>query len=209
MVLAGCQPAPEGPAKAWPQRDRAADETLNLLKELVTDEDSAEMGFRSPDEVAHAKRGAALEIFNIDLDRLKSYAPGADPASLLATTARWIYPVTVNGQVRSSVSVVKVAEGFRPSGFGDAETIKAVSRYRTGADPARDIVVRIPALSLYFLGKRSGSGLLLTPLNADPALDVPGQPRLTPGVAVPAQVVLQRLVPLAQAYGRPPGQPRP
>jgi hypothetical protein len=95
--------------------------------------------------------------------------------------------------VRSSVTVVKKETGYTTASFGNADVVKGLSRYR-GANTPDAFAVRIPALSMYFLGNRVENRLMLTPLSEDSRLP------LRIGVAVPAEDVVKALVPLAEAY---------
>jgi len=47
-----------------------------------------------------------------------------------AQTSEVIYPVTVGGQPRSSVTVVKKNDGYTPSSFGNAEVARQLTRIR-------------------------------------------------------------------------------
>ena len=55
-------------------------------------------------------------------------------------------------------------------------------------------MVRVLALNMYFLAKRVENRLFLTPIMEDPRLKLPI------GEAVPAEIVLEQLVPIANAY---------
>jgi hypothetical protein len=89
--------------------------------------------------------------------------------------------------------VVKKESGYTTASFGNAEIVKGLSRYR-GENAANAFAVRVPALSLYFLGNRTENRLMLTPVAEDARLP------FRVGVAVPAEEVLKVIVPLAQAY---------
>ena len=156
------------------------------------------MGFDSVEEVKQAQLGQSFAVSNIGLDQLKSYRTGANANSLLSNSSETIYPVTVRGQVKSSVTIVQKEGGYQPSSFGNAEIVKSLSRYRQGENPASDFVVRVLALNMYFLGRHVEDRLFLTPVIDDPRL------KLRPGESVPAEIVLEQLVPLANAYNGEP-----
>lgn len=194
LVAVGC--AQHGGENAPPQTgdaQQAASNALATLQKLVTAENYKGLGFGSADEVKSATLAPPLTLYNIGLDRLKSYQDGQDANALLAVSSETIYPVTAGGQVRSSVTVVKKETGYTTASFGNAEVVKALSRYR-GANAPNGFAVRIPAFSMYFLGNRVENRLTLTPVFEDTRLPF----RI--GVAVPAEDVLKALVPLAQAY---------
>jgi hypothetical protein len=194
ILLAGCAqkrgasaPPPVGDAQ------QAASNAITTLQKLVTEQNYKTLGFSSVDEVKSAALAAPLPMFNIGLDRLKSYQAGQDANALLTASSETIYPVTAGGQVRSSVTVVKKESGYTTASFGNAEIVKGLSRYRSDNMP-NAFAVRVPALSLYFLGNRIENRLMLTPVTEDSRLP------FRVGVAVPAEEVLKAIIPLAQAY---------
>ena len=117
---------------------------------------------------------------------------GADAASLLTRTAETVYPVMINGETKSSVTIVHKEGGYAPSSFGNAEIVKNLTRYRNPG--GSDFMVRVPALNLYFLGRQVDNHLVLVAVSEDARL------KLRPGEPAPAETVLQQLVPLANAY---------
>jgi len=194
MLAAGCaqkrgasSPPPVGDAQ------QAASNAIATFQKLVTEQNYKTLGFSSLDEVKNAVLAAPLPMFDIGLDRLKSYQAGQDANALLIASPETIYPVTVGGQVRSSVTVIKKESGYTTAGFGKAEIVKGLSRYRSDNMP-NAFAVRVPALSLYFLGNRVDNRLMLTPISEDSRVP------FRVGVAVPAEEVVKAIVPLAQSY---------
>lgn len=108
-----------------------------------------------------------------------------------------MYPVTVGGDVKSSVTITQRDNGYRASTFGDAEIIKSLSRYRK-TESQGDFVVRVPALAMYFLARRVDDRVLVIPIIDDPRLKV------KVGEAVPLETVIAQLVPLANGYNGEP-----
>jgi hypothetical protein len=192
LVMVGCQSesAPKPPA-AQPQE--AASNAIGVLQKLVTAENYRSFGFESADEVKEAQLGQPLPVSTIGLDKLKSSQSGAEPNSLLATSPETIYPVIVRGNVRSGVTIVHKAAGYEPASFGNAEIVKALSRYRQGQS-GNEFVVRIPAFNMYYLARRVENQLILVPIVDDPRLKVKA------GEAVPLQRLLVELRPLVDAY---------
>jgi len=192
LLIVACQDQGK-PPPLTSQASEAAMGALGVLRQLVTPQNFRSMGFDSPDEVSRAQLGAPLAVSNIGLDQLKQYKPGSDPAALLTTTAETVYPVVVDGNVKSSLTIVKKDGGYAASAFGNADVAKRLGRYRQNAG-AEAFIVRVPALNFYFVGQRTPAGLTLTPIVSDPRLRLPeGQP-------APANQVLMQLVPVAQAY---------
>jgi hypothetical protein len=191
----GCRGS-ERPTSSQPQE--AANKALGVLQKLINDQNYRTMGFDSVDEVKQAQLGQPFAVSTIGLEQLKSYRTGANANSLLSNSAETIYPVLVRGQVKSSVTIVQKQDGYQPSSFGNAEIVKSLSRYRQGESPAGQFVVRILALNMYFLGRHVEDRLFLTPIIDDPRL------KLRTGESVPAELVLEQLVPLANAYNELP-----
>lgn len=193
LFVAGCrenqQPQKPQPPASSPKE--AASSAIQTLQQAVTAQNFRALGFESADEVKRAALGQPLTQFDIGLDQLKSYKEGANVNSLLSASADTIFPVTVNGQVRSAVIVSKREGGYVPATFGRAEIVKALSRFRQQPD---DFVIRIPALNMYFVGRRVENHVLMTPIIDDPRII------LKTGAAMPAEEVLKQLVPVANAY---------
>jgi hypothetical protein len=191
LVMAGCQQRAEQPKPPSSQPQAAASDALGVLRKLINEQNYKGMGFDSVDEVKQAELAPPLDVYNIGLDQLRAYKVGENADSLLTKTSETIYPVAVNGQVKSSVTIVKKNEGYQPSSFGNAPIVKDLTRYRKEES---DFAVRVPALNMYFLARHVENHLLLTPIVEDPRL------KLHAGEAVPAETVLEQLVPIANAY---------
>jgi hypothetical protein len=194
LFTVGCQKSAEAPKPPAPQPQAAADDAIGVLQKLVNTQNYKGLGFDSVDEVKQAQLGAPFAVFDIGLDQLKGYKAGSDANGLLTASSKAIYPVTVGGQVKSSVTISHQDSGYKASSFGNAEIVKSLSRYRLTQAAASDFVVRVPAFNMYYLGRRVENRLLLVPIIDDPRL------KLKPGEAVGAETVLEQLAPLANAY---------
>jgi hypothetical protein len=192
LLIVACQNQGKPPPPT-PQASDAASGALGVLRQLVTPQNFRAMGFDSAEEVSRAQLGAPLPVNNIGLDQLKQYQPGTDPAALIKPTSETVYPILVDGNVKSSLTIVKKGDGYAPSAFGNADVAKRLGRYRAGAE-GDVFIVRVPALNFYFVGQRTAKGILLTPIVSDPRL------RLAEGQPAPADQVLAQLVPVARAY---------
>ncbi|HYL05146.1 MAG TPA: hypothetical protein VE075_03850, partial [Thermoanaerobaculia bacterium] len=176
---------------------RAAAEALPVLRQLVTRGNAQAMGFRSADEAARATLQEPLRIFLVRLDPLRKFHAGQDPQELLTGGDRVLFPLAVDGEVRSSVEVDGSGGHWRTAGFGRPALVRALAaaRDKIGASPGSPaFAVHVAALNLYFVGKRDGGQLLLAAVIADPRL------KLALGETRPAQEVFAELVPLAQKY---------
>src|SRR5579859_1241230 len=101
LIIAGCQanPAPKPPSA---QPEQAASDAIGVLQKLVNETNYKAMGFDSADQVKQAQLGAPMAVSDVGLDQLKGYLPQTNPANHLSTTSETVYPVTVNGAVKSS-----------------------------------------------------------------------------------------------------------
>ncbi len=161
------QQGDRNPALQGKDPDEAAKKSLEAFRGLVTDQNFKALGFESRDEVAAAQLAEPLRVSLVPLDQLQKYERGSDPQRLLIEANRIIYPVTVKDQVRSSISVTKVDDGWQGANFGSAVLVKLL----TGARKAKsDFVVSAPAMNAYFLASRADNRLLLTPILDDPNL---------------------------------------
>jgi len=193
VLLVGCESkqAPKPPSQ---QPQQAADTAIGVLQKLVNEQNYRSLGFDSVDEVKQAQLGQPLTVMNIPLEALKGYQPGTDPQTLLVKSSETIYPVTVNAQVKSSVTIVHSEAGYAPSSFGNAPIVKALSQYRQGPNAESQFVVRVPALNLYFLGQTVEGKTMIVPIAEDPRF------KLRPGEAVSLEAALPELVAAANAY---------
>jgi len=192
LLIVGCSGA-EQPRPPVAEPGQAAREGLQTLQKLVNAQNFRAMGFDSQDEVKSAALGPQLPVFNVGLEQVKTFTPGSDPNAVLTQSSETIYPVTVSGQVKSSITIVKKENGFQPASFGNADIVKRLARYRE-ADTTGDLVVRVPWLNLFFLGRKVENQLVLIPILDDSRVN------LKEGTAIPAQVLFEQLVPLAKEY---------
>jgi len=144
--------------------------SLQTFAHLVTKDNYRQMGFETPSDVGKATLDSPLIDFMVQLDQLKKYASGNKPEDLLAATGDIYFPVLVNGQVRSTITLAKVKDVWQAVSFGSSDFMTLVSTTlrenakRTGLPYAAHFVVRVPALSLFFLGYRADNQLMLVPL---------------------------------------------
>ena len=144
---------------------QAAEQGLQTFRALVNAGNYAALGFAKADDVQRAQLAAPLAIRSIGLDALKRGETG-DAAALLVDDKRSLYPLTVDGNVVSSLTVGGRDDGYRTTDFGNAAYAQLVSRYRQ-ADG--DFLVQVPALKTTFVARQNADGLLLTPTLDDPA----------------------------------------
>jgi hypothetical protein len=184
-------------AQSVESRNVEAARTLQSLPDLVNEKNHRTLGFEKVDEVRSAKLGDAIPVFMVRLDQLKLYK-GGDASRLLVDLQTFIYPVQVDGQVRSTVEVRAESGRWEQARIGGAQRIRALDKNRraavksTGMADSDFFEVRVPALNMVFLGHHDADGLKLTPLLDDAANEMKA------GKTEAAEKVLARLVPLAQ-----------
>jgi hypothetical protein len=188
MLVAGCCDKREPPSRG-PQE--AAKKGHIFFASLINEQTYRGFGFDSLGEVWQAELGRPMAVFYIRPDQLRSSYAGKD-ASWRLVSPESIYPLIVNGQVRSSVTVVKTGErAYRAAGFGDAALVKRLSRYRSN-DAADEFVIHVLGLNMYFLGRNAQEGFTLTPIEDDRRLELRAGERYT------ADAVLQLLGEIAR-----------
>jgi hypothetical protein len=154
----------------------AATASLATLAELAAKGPPGRRGFNSIGEVQFATLATSLPVFMVRLDSLRAYQSGQDTRALLFDKQEVMYPITVNGEVRSSVVTRKRADGlWEAAAFGRGNVAKAVHIGRQGVSANRGIaessvsLIEIPTLSARLLGHDERGVLMLTPV-----YDVPG-----------------------------------
>ncbi len=176
-------------------------ESLATFNKLVTKQKNyREMGFKSLNELKRMNLGEPLQVFIVRLDHLKKYKKGGDPNKMLSGGNHVIYPVLVNKQVRSSVTLAEVEKNWRAVSFGNPTLVKLLTKIRLdSAETSRlplssYFVVQVPALNFYFLGHRIDKKLLLTPLLDDPRF------KFKIGVSMSADKVFTAILPAAKGH---------
>jgi hypothetical protein len=204
IVVPGCRSAGEGAPPTFPDAKTAAEQSLGTFRELITkDNYYKDLGFDSVKEAAGAQLdlGAPLAIFLVRLDRLRDYQPGSDANSLLSDSTRMYYPVLVKTQPRAAIIVEKADGKWRVASMGSAGLAKQISnvQQKTGTPSASvsepDMIVQVPALGIYFIGRRGADKkLMLIPLATDLRYKLEG------AVEQPADGVFSRLAPFAKSH---------
>ena len=208
MVPAACfgqSPAGVDLAANAQQSAAAAKQSLATLAELAKGENAIRLGFSSPGDADRSELGAPLTDFIVQLDELRAWQPGSDATRLLRPSGLVIYPVSVGGAPRSSITLKKQDSEWKAVSFGAPGQTQAVGRARAsvvaaeGVSGPQTFQVRIPAFNLTFVATLRGTSLMLTP-----ATDAPNY-GLTAGTTVAADTLFTRLKPEAE---RDQGLPR-
>jgi hypothetical protein len=158
------------------------------------------MGFDDPSEVKNVTLEEPIPVSLVRLDALRQYQTGGDPSQLLTDTTRLIYPVAVQNQVKSSITVERVAGEWKTTSLGRPRLVRQIARFKNEVNaqqnPAQDSinVVHVAALNLYFLGYRVDGRLMLTPLENYTVF------KLDAGAALRADDVFATLAPFARKH---------
>jgi hypothetical protein len=111
------------------------------------------------------------------------------------------YPVLVKTQPRAAIIVEKADGKWRVASMGSAGLAKQISnvQQKTGTPSASvsepDMIVQVPALGIYFIGRRGADKkLMLIPLATDLRYKLEG------AVEQPADGVFSRLAPFAKSH---------
>jgi hypothetical protein len=167
-----------------PTQAEAAEQGLNTLQKIVTPQNYAGLGFASPEDVRRAQLASPMPVYRVELNTLRQMGPGTPVMTVIVDARRSLYPVSVDGRVATSLFVMRHNDGWRATDFGSAAVARATAAYGRAPD---DIIVWIPAAKLYFIGRRLGPNLTLTPVMDDPRFDFKA------GETLPAQRALLRV----------------
>ena len=151
------QSASERPdARAWASQSRAsAEKSLGTLRALASANPAA-VGLKSADELRDAQLDTPRVVYAIRLDRLRAYTATTDIDSLLVPQ-KILYPVKLQGQVRTSVELEPRGAEWKAVTFGNGAFASRLTETAPSGDPGW-FVVTVPALNVVF--HASGQGLM-------------------------------------------------
>ena len=95
-----------------------AQRSLPVLRQLVTPETYKKLGFQSVEEANRASLEAPMRVLMVRLDRLREYRPEVKIGEMLEDTHEVRYPVSVDGQVRTSVVMRQIEGKWQVAKFG-------------------------------------------------------------------------------------------
>ena len=178
--------------------NNVAQQSLSVLAQLVTETNYRTLGFESASEAKAARAESPFPIYMVRLDSLRAFTRGSDPAALLTPLDKAIVPLSVQGEVRSSVTVELRGSKWTAEGFGSPKLARALSKARKDASasaPADSyFAVHVAALNSYFLGHRAGGRLMLTTVVDDANLKLPA------GRTLAAEEIFATLATVAQQH---------
>ena len=189
-VLPSSSLVPEPPPEASQAAARGKKSFARLAK---IDKVAQDLGFVSVAEAADSNTalGVPFAIDRLRVDLLRTFPPGGDPTSLVVFGEEFIYPVTVSGQVRSSLTVTRMSPDstWRSTAWGSSHLIRLLDQFRKSVDSSSStFVLAIPELNRYFLGNIIGNKFLIIPLRSEPKLG------LKEGVPIAAEMLFIKLV---------------
>jgi hypothetical protein len=140
---------------------------------LVTSDTFKGLGFTSTSEASDAlvDKGSPLKAYTVELKALRNFKRGDDAEKLLEDQHTIIYPITVGGTVRSSMTVIQLRDGtWEVVGWGAPGLIEGLTSLAF-SDP--NFVVWITELNIYFLGERQRDGkLMLASIHSKPEFNL-------------------------------------
>jgi hypothetical protein len=200
VVLIGCSQQSELSEEELSAADKAAANSLATFRKMITLQNCRQMGFDSLDEARHATLDNSVREYAVDLQSLQEYWIGNDPGKMLVPTRSLVYPVLVNGEARSSITMSLRKDVWEANSFGYSNFTRVLAgRIDTQAKkenlPRKAFfIVRVPAFNLVFLGYRLKRTLMLSPVLDSPEYD------FAAGLPVSAAVVFQKLQAAAGDY---------
>jgi Papain-like cysteine protease AvrRpt2 len=165
--------------------DQAAERGITLLKDLPTADPGAEPYAVAP-EFGFGQLDTPLAVHYIFQEQLLGWQVGTTADELLVDGQEMIYPLRVDGEVRSSVVVAGSEGRWRIKRIGSPNLTGALTEARThevgisGLRSSDYFVVHVPHLYQVFLAHRKGGELVLSPvLGVEPAEQVVGDRDVT------------------------------
>jgi hypothetical protein len=200
--------------KPPPEALAAADSGKKALPRLIKNNDkhAQELGFKSAAEAAdtNTRLGSPLPFILLELEKFRKWDPSIDPTSLLTPILRFLYPITVDGIPRSSLTVIRIPSSskdngvWRAVGWGAPNLIRDIAVSQAISQKEIDtshlyFLVRIEELSRYFLAEIQNGKLVIIPLKDEPKYG------FNKGIPLPAEFVFRKLLPEAEIklYSKP------
>lgn len=161
------------PAKTptYPTPAAAAAASLSTLSELVAGGNPQKRGFDTAEQSKSAALSNGLPVFFVRLDQLAAHKAGSDAKALLFDKHQVVYPISADGNIRSSVRVQQRPDGsWEAAQFGAVETTKASQSAQQRVSAARNVdvssfsLIEIPTVSALLLGHTEKGTLFVTPV---------------------------------------------
>jgi hypothetical protein len=159
------------------EQDKEAKKSLEMLKK--TPPKLLKLLDLTPEEAAKTTRGKKLKVFDIGLDKLKTFKTGDNTKKILVDTKEIVYPIYVGSKLKTSISIRKSKNGgkWQNASIGGGE-IHFLEPSRMKHSKLNKIslsayfVVRVPALYLSFLGYHLKGKLYFIPTHEHPDVEL-------------------------------------
>jgi len=150
---------------------------LNASTKTADDEAFAkDIGFNAVEDVDDAQLGPPIRIYKVHLDLLQKFQPGDKPNDLLVNTGRIIFPVTVKGQNRSSLTVMEssitMTKGWKESRVTRTGFPRLIQKIGQLKPSSSSFLLLIAPLRLFLLGDHKDGRLVLTAIEDNPHFKV-------------------------------------
>jgi hypothetical protein len=143
----------------------AAEKALKQLRELATKDNVQSLGFESLEELPAAELGKPLPVLIVRLDELREYKPRGDAYKLLHPIPKVVYGVSVKGEPRCGLEVVKRDGKWEVSALGIAgparQYVQALKKQAEKDRATAFFLVKVPALNETYLGYQTDHGVML------------------------------------------------
>jgi hypothetical protein len=142
---------------------KVAEEALITMKRLAANGAYNVLGFNTKEQALGASLGEGIPIFDIGTQELKAYTIETDPSRLLTICNRVVNPVLIDGNVKSSIAIVKSGASWSVGEFGRPTTASALQMAVKSmgglSGPRPGFVALVPSQNLYLKGKFAGGGV--------------------------------------------------
>ncbi len=160
-------------ANAWPETAppeviKAAEDGLQHYLGLIPPGENEKYGFAPGDDFARAELGVPFLLYAMNPSALEAYEPGQPISPLISSTRTWYFPVLIDGQAKTILTVGRVGgSSWQAVGIGRAALSKELQKVRErwpaskGYDPQ---LVAVFQAATYFFTVPEVSDSNLTPL---------------------------------------------
>jgi hypothetical protein len=164
--------------------------TLTNLAKVLTPSSSRFLGL-SIEQLAAAELGDPIVVFPVRLALLKGLPRVSDPYALMGNTAKVLYPVLIQQNVRSCVVVLRYDEGWKLGAIGGTELIQRLTKAKGTLRSVNRVTfaVQLAPIDLYFLASKVSNSYDLI------AIDENSRLHLKTGDVRPSLPVLQDILP--------------
>lgn len=98
----------------------AAEKGLPTMLQALPENIVQQFNFSSPEELSQASLGTPFQVFTIHPDEILNYDAGTPIGKIISETDHWFFPVTVNGEVRTLLTVAQMGGQWQAVSIGNA-----------------------------------------------------------------------------------------